>query len=171
MDHLCEKTDITLEWEMNGRYLVHSRNRAPTPLTKLTPLDDRGSCNRDSRGHHSTTCDRANERGVCIHPVQSPLTQRTSKQSGREDGAAQQDACLLRRISRISVGVAGSSVTLCAGRGGGDHRISPPSLDVGFSSDELTPCSASKGPLCFPLMDGSRRAATADGRSFPSFVM
>ena len=22
MDHLCEKTDITLEWEMNGRYLV-----------------------------------------------------------------------------------------------------------------------------------------------------
>ena len=53
---------------------------------------------------------------------------------------------------------AGSSlVTLCAGRGGGDHRISPPSLDVGFSSDELTPCSASKGPLCFPLMDGSSR--------------
>ena len=106
-----------------------------------------------------TTPSRATERtsGVCIHPVQSPLTQRTSKQSGREDGAAQQDACLLRRISRISVGVAGSSVTLCAGRGGGDHRISPRSLDVGFSSDELTPCSASKGPLCSPLMDGSSR--------------
>ena len=67
----------------------------------------------------------------------------------------------------------GGVVTLCAGSGGGDHRIAPPSLDVGFSSDELTPCSASKGPLCFPLtlMDGSRRAASADGRSFPSFVM
>ena len=132
-------------------------------LTKATlPLDDRGSCNRDSRGHHSTTCDRANERRV--HPSSPESTHSEDFQTKREGGWGGPTGCMFVAPNQPHFRgrkAAGSSVTLCAGRGGGDHRISPRSLDVGFSSDELTPCSASKGPLCFPLMDGSSRAATS----------
>ena len=43
-----------------------------------------------------TAPSRATERtsGVCIHPVQSPLTQRTSKQSGREGGWGGPTGCM-----------------------------------------------------------------------------
>ena len=106
---------------MGDTYIVHSRNRTPTPLTKATPSDDRGSCNRDSRGHHTITCDRANERRV--HPSSPESTHSEDFQTKREGGWNGPTGCMFVAPNQPHFRgrkAAGASVTLCAGRGGGD---------------------------------------------------
>ena len=165
MDHLCEKTDITLEWEVNERYLVHSRNRTPTPLTKATPSDDRGSCNRDSRGHHAITCDRANKRRV--HPSSLESTHSEDFQTKREGGWGGPTGCMFVAPNQPHFrGRRAVGSSPCAPEEEAETIASLPRVWM-LVSARMSSLHAvhRKALFATPLMDGSRRAATADGRS------
>ena len=166
MDHLCEKTDITLEWEM-GDTSSYARNHTPTPLTKATPRR-RMTAARVIETLEDTKPSRATERasGVCIHPVQSPLTQRTSKQRGREGRPNRMHICRATSAA-FPCEKSGGATLWCAGRGGGDHRIASPLLRVWMlvSARMSSLHAVHRKALSTSLMDGSSRDATADGRS------